>query len=140
MKAPRYSVFLFLFFFLFRCNGKKKTWMRTMVIISNVPFWKLLDISYFQSYQKVQSTLTTTFERHHSVEDFIRTWVNIRVYFSWVHVMKPKWVKVPWKLLVVQKSEPVLWRTLHQDISLIIVFFFFTETNLVFKFNLVLME
>ena len=140
MKAPRYSVFLFFFYFLFRWNGKKKTWMRTMVIISNVPFWKLLDISYFQSYQQVQSTLTTTFERHHSVEDFIRTWVNIRVYFSWVNVMKPKWVKVPWKLLVVQKSEPVLWRTLHQDISLIIVFFFFTGTNLVFKFNLVLME
>ena len=34
-----------------------------------------------------------------------------------------------WKLSVVQKSEPVLRRTLHQDIPLII--FFFSQTNLV---------
>ena len=44
--------------------------------------------------------------------------------FSWVNIMKWKWVKVPWNLSVAQKSEPVLWRTLHPDISRIIVLCF----------------
>ena len=58
---------------------------------------------------------------------------------SWINMTKRKWAKVPWKLLVAQKFKPVLWRLLHQDISLIIFFFFF-ETNLVFIFNLVVIE
>ena len=40
----------FVFIFLFRSNGKKKTWLRTilvtvMVIISKMTLWKLIDIS-----------------------------------------------------------------------------------------------
>ena len=42
-----------------------------------------------------------------------------------------------WELSVTQKLEPVLRRTLHQDISLIIEFFFLFQTNLAFKLNLV---
>ena len=38
------------------------------------------------------------------------------------------------------KIRAFLWRTLHQDISIIIIFFSFSETNLVFKFNLVLLN
>ena len=43
-----------------------------------------------------------------------------------------------WELSVAHKSETVLPRALHQDISLTIVFFFFPQTNL--AFNLVLIE
>ena len=43
---------------------------------------------------------------------------------SWINMMKRKWAKIPWKLLAAQKFEPVLWRLLHQHISLIIIFFF----------------
>ena len=114
-----------------------------MVIMSKVPFWKLPNISYFQSSQQLQSTLTIAFERHLSVKNFIRTWINIRVCFSWVNIMKRKCAKMcegTYKLLVAQNPEPVLWITLHQDISLIIFFLFFTETNLVFKSNLLLIE
>ena len=62
------------------------------------------------------------------------------IILSWINIFKQKWVKVTWKLLVAQKYEPVLWRILHHDISLTIVFFFFSEIHLVFKFNLVLIE
>ena len=54
--------------------------------------------------------------------------------------MKQKRAKVPGELSVAQKSEPVLQRKLHQDNSLIAVFFFFAQAKLVFKFNLVLIE
>ena len=76
MKVKAYSVLSFLFFlFRIRCNGKKNTWMRmnfvtVMVIISEMPFWKLLDISYFQSSQQLRNALTKAFERHLTVEDF----------------------------------------------------------------------
>ena len=57
-----------------------------------------------------------------------------------LNVEKQKWEKVPDKLSVAQKSEPVLQRALQQDISLIIVFFVFSQRNLVFKFNLQLIK
>ena len=38
----------------------------------------------------------------------LQQWINIRVNFSLVNIMKRKWAKVPGKLSVVQKSEPVL--------------------------------
>ena len=141
MKVPWYSVFSFLIL-LFRSNGKNNTWMRTifvtvMVIISKVSFWKLLDTSYFQSSQQLWGT-TTAFERHLTFEDF--TDMNQQSYvliLSWIKNMKQKWAKKSWKLLVAQKSEPVLWRTLHQAFHLLI-FFFYSETSLVFKFDLVI--
>ena len=58
---------VFIFIFLFKSNGKKNTWMRTIfvtVIVINlkVPFWKLLNISCIQSAQQLRGTLTTAFE------------------------------------------------------------------------------
>ena len=37
-----------------------------------------------------------------------------------------------WELSVAKKPEAVLRTTLHQDISLIFVFYFFSQTNLTF--------
>ena len=142
MKVPWYSVFSFLIL-LFRSNGKNNTWMRTifvtvMVTISKVTFWRLLDTSYFQSSLQLWGTFTTAFERHLTFEDF--TDMNQHSYgliLSWIKNMKQKWTKKSWKLLVAQKSEPVLGRTLHQALHLLI-FFFYSETSLVFKFNQVI--
>ena len=42
-----------------------------MVIVEKKPFWKLLVMSYVQSFsQKLRGILTTAFERHLAVEDF----------------------------------------------------------------------
>ena len=131
---------LFIFIFLFRSNGKKKNWMRTTFITVMVI---TLKITWYQLFLKFP-----TITRH--IDNGIwKTPYSWRFYghgptymliLCWTKIMKRKWATVPWKLLVAQKSEPVLWRTWHQDISLIVVFFFFSETNLVFKFNLVLIE
>ena len=48
-----------------------------------MPFWKFLDISYIQSSQQLQSTLTTGFERHLSVEDLYRHgWTYVFVFLG----------------------------------------------------------
>ena len=78
-----FRVFISFFFFWFRSNGKKNIWMNTifvalMVIISKLPFSKLLDISCFQSSQQLRGPLTTAFERHFTVEDFTDM-ISIRV-------------------------------------------------------------
>ena len=116
MKVPWYSPNSFLIFCLLRSNGKKNTWMRTifvmvMVIISKVQFWKLLDIGCFQSSQQLRFTLTNDIWKTPYSWRFYRhgpTYVSI---LSWINIMKQKSAKVPWKLLVAQKSDPVLWRT-----------------------------
>ena len=131
-----------LIFYLLRCSGKKNTWMRMILVTVMVKCHSesCLISAIFKVLNNYKAQLTAVFQRHLSVENFIWTCINICVCFSWVNIMKRKWAKVPWKLLPAQKSEPVLWETLHQDISLIILFFFYTEINLVFKFNLMLIK
>ena len=91
--------------------------------------------------QQLQGTLTMVFERHptYSCRFYGRGSTYVLI-LSWVNIMKPKWMKVRGKLSVRQKSEPVLRRTLHQDISRNIAFFFFSRTSLVFIFSLLLTE
>ena len=108
-----------------------------MVIISKVLIWKLLDIGYIQSS-------FSTFTRH--IDNGIwKTPCSWRFYsngspyvltnFSLENIMKRKCAKVPGKLSVVQ-----FWACFMKSISLVIVFFFFSQTNLVFKFNLMLVR
>ena len=90
--------------------------------------------------QQLRGTLATAFERHLTVEDFMYV-DNIGAnYFLANSYHETKMAKGARQLSVVQKSEPVLRRALHQNVSLIIVFFFFSQTSLDFKFSLVLME
>ena len=134
---PWYSVFSF---FIFCLEAMRTTSVTVMVINSKVLLWKLLDFSYVQrSFSTITGHIDNgtwkifcswRFYGHRSTYKWILFWVK----------MKWKWVKVPWKLSVAQKSEPILWRTLHQDISLIIVLCFASQTKLVFKFNLILNE
>ena len=141
MKVAWDSAFSFLVFSL-ETTVEKFTWMRTipvtlMVITSKVPFWKLLDISYVQS-----SFSTNTKHSDNGIWKRPCSWRfdgSHVLILSWVNIIKRQCTKMLWKLLIAQKSETVLWRTLYQDISLIIMFFF-SQTYLVFEFSLVLIK
>ena len=130
------------YFFCLEPMVKKNIWMRTisvtiMVIISKVLFWVLLDISKnISDTSYVQSTFLT-FIWHIDI-GISKTPCSWRFYgygsicvliLPWVNIMKRKWANASRKLSAVQKPEPVLWRTFH-----------FSQANLDFKFNLVLIE
>ena len=150
IKMPWYSVFMAfcIFLLLFRTNGKieritadQSDFRLSYGNYLKEPFWKLLDICYVQSFFSttmihIENGIWVT---HYSWRFYGHESTYVLI-VSWVSIIKRKWAKVPGKLSVWQKSKPALQRTLHQDISFIIAFFFFAQTNLVFKFNLVLIE
>ena len=145
MKVP-YGILFSCFIFCLKATVKKNTWMRTisvtvMVTISKVLFSKFLDFSCVQrSFSKITRHIDNGIWKIFHSWRFYGHGSTYQLILSWLNIMKWKWVKVPWKLSVAQKSEPILWKTSHQDISLIIVLWFVPQTNLVFKFNLVLIE
>ena len=141
MKVPCYLVFSFLFFRL-EPTVRKKTRMKTIfamviVVISKSTIlkitWSQLCLKFFLYNNKAhcQTPYNWRFYENESTCVLILSWVNI---------MKQKSTKLFGKLSVAWKSEPVLRRTLHQDISLIIIFFSLSQKNLVFKFNLMFSE
>ena len=136
---------LHFLFFCLEATVKKNTWMRTisatvMVIDSEVRFWKLLDFSYVQSsFWTITRHIDNGIWKIHYSWRFYGHGSTYILILSWINIMKWKWERVPCKLSVAQKSEPVLRRTLHWNTSLIIVFFA-SQTNLVFKLNLALTE
>ena len=99
---------------------------------------ELDDYSYVQSsFPKItihfdngswKTPYTWRFYRYGSSQVLIHSWVNI---------FKQTSTKMPEKLSFLQKPEPDLRKTLLADISLIIVYFFFAQINLLFKCNLV---
>ena len=143
-KVPWYSVFSF-FIFLFRSNGKNEHLDENHFRHAYGNYFKsaVLKVTWFQLCWKF-STITRHIDN--GISNILYSWrfyghgSTYMLIFSWVNIMKWKWEKVPWELSVAQKFKPVLWRILHQDISLIIVLFFSSQTNPVFKFNLVLTE
>ena len=140
MNMPCYSVSSFIF--RPEPTITKDIWIRTipvtiMAIISNVLLWKLLAITYVKSYfSTITRHIHNGFWKTPCSWGFYGHGRTYMIILFWVNIMTQKWTKLPWKLSVAQKSEPVLQKALHQDISLIITFFFFSQTNLVFKFNL----
>ena len=134
----------FIFIFLFRTNGEnshlcENVFCQCYCNFSEVLFWKLLDHGCVQSSfstitrQTYNSTLKDTIHFwawiNMHANSFLKTWVNIMILAS---------AKVTKKLSVAQKSKPPLRRTLRQNISLIFVCFFFNQTNLDLKCNIVL--
>ena len=72
----------------------------------------------------------------------LRTWIKIRASSfikTWGNIMNQKSTNMPGKLPVAEKSKPALQRNCTKigDISLIFIHFFFSQTNLFLKFNLV---
>ena len=130
--------------FIFNRSGRKKEHLNENDIghsYGNYFKSAILKVTWYQQYSKFFLSICEAHWQRNlkdillTVEDFKEMDQHDVPILSWIN-MKQKLVKVHWKLSVVQKSELVLWRTMHRDISLIIVFFFFSETNLLFRFNL----
>ena len=88
--------------------------------------------------QQLQDNLTTVFETVHYSWRFYGHGSPYELVFSSVNVFKQKSVKVSGLISFTQQSKPALRRTMQQDISLIIVCFFFSQVNLVYKFLILL--
>ena len=142
---PWYSEFLF-FIFSFRSNGKKEHLDKYDFrhVYGSCFKSAVLKVTWFQLFQSSFSAITRYIDS--GIWKILDSWrlygygSTYMLILSWVNIRKLKWTKVPWKLLVAQKLEPVLWRTSHQNISFLLVLFFASQTNLVFKFSLVLIE
>ena len=135
-----------IYFFCLEPTLKKTTlgWEQfpsVSLIILKALLRKLLNISFVLSFfSKITWYIDNgTWETPYSWRFFGHGSTYVLI-LSKVNIMKQKWAKVPAKLSVGLKVKTVLQRTLHQSISFIIVFFFFSQTNLVFKFTLVLIE
>ena len=147
MKVPWHSVFSFFFFFCLDPMVKKKIWMRqisvtVMVITSKVLFWKLLDISKNISDISYVQSIFLTFTRHIdngisktpcSWRFFGNGWIRANSSLDEYH--ETKMGEGAQKTISCTK----VWACFMKNISLI-VFFFFSQANLDFKFNLVLIE
>ena len=135
----------FHFFFCLQLLINKTPWMRKipvtiMAIISYVLFWKLLIINYVKnSFSTIMRHVNNGIWKTHCSWRLYRHESAYVIILFWVNIVTQTWAKVPWELSIAQKSEPFR-RALHQDLSLITAFFFFSQTNLVFTFNLVLIE
>ena len=121
-------------------------WMRAtsasvMLIFLKVLFWKSLDHNYIQSLSSTivrytgKSILKDTLQLNIS-----RTRIKIRpnsFIKTWVSIVKEKSTKVPWKLLLTKKCDLDFKEhcTKVDDVSLIVLWFFFSQTKLVFQSN-----
>ena len=105
----------------------RPTSVTNMVIFLKVSFWNYLITAIFKVLsQKLRGILTRRFERYFTVENFTD------MDHHHLNIFKQKSTKVPGKLSFTQESEPPPQRTLLQDISIIIVCFFFAQIDLVF--------
>ena len=135
-----------LYFLCLEPTVRKNTWMRTisakvLVIISKVPFWKLLDTNHIRSSF---STIT----RH--IENGIwKTSYSWRFYghestcvlfLSWVIIMKRKWTKVPGNEGACTKIWDCSSMNIAQRHFTYYCIFLFPQTYLVFKSNQVFIE
>ena len=124
MKVPWYSIFSFLFLFfliLFYLEATVKRTLGWEQFSSRLQLWfqksVILKITWYQLFSKF-----STIMRHMDNEiwntpyrlKILQIWINIRVnsFLDKYHETKMgENGKMPWKLLVAQKSEPVLSRT-----------------------------
>ena len=114
----------------------RRTSTSVMIIFPKVPFRKLLDHGYVQvSSQQLRGTLKDTLWLK-----VLWTWIKIRANSfikTLVNNMKRKPTKVPWTLSLTKKNVTPHFKEhcTKIDISLVVIRFFFSQTNLVFKSN-----
>ena len=119
-------VFRVFFFICFRTNGKKEHLDENNFRHVDVNYFEkaILKVTWYLKeywwYQLCQiGFLTFTGYSGNGIWKTLCCWRfygNGSTYvliFSWVNLMKQKWVKVPRKLSVVQMPEHILWRTFH---------------------------
>ena len=133
---------VFIFIFLFRSNGKSNIWIRTIIvtvmgIISKMPFWKLLDISF-----KFLNNYEASWQRH--LKDTLqlktlRTWINVRINFFF-DKYKTKMDEGALEIISCPKSRTCSLKNIAQNIVIIFALVFCSEKILAFQFHLVLIE
>ena len=147
MKMVWYSVF-FIFIFLFRTNLREYIWMRTtsaivMVIFSKVSSWKLLDHSYVRSsFSTIIRHIDNTILKETPQLKILRTWINISFIVLSLRLGKASWnenQRCCLKSYKLHKNPSLHFEHNCTKIDLILpvfIWLFFSQTNLVFKFNL----
>ena len=123
-------VFCILYFFCLELMVRKNTCIRTISImiitlISKLSFWKWLDYSYVQNFSTIMRNTGSSIWK--TSWRFYGHGSTYMLNLSQLKIMKWKLMKVDGKSSVVQKSKHVLWKELHQDISLVFVFFFLSD-------------
>ena len=148
-KCHENSVFMVfhIFIFLFRTTVKKKHSNESDLPHSygNNFETAILKVTWYQLYSNF---FINNYEVHWQwhLKDILKlkilgTWINICAnFFLDIKYHETRMSKSAWEVITWTKSELDLRRTLHQDNPLVITFFFFSRTNLVLKFNLVLMR
>ena len=131
-----FGVSSFYFFCVFRTNCKKKH----------------LDENDFRLSQLCSKFSLNNYKQHWQQHlrytlqlKILRKWINMRANFFLVKYHGTQIDEVSGQLSVAQKTKPLLWRTFHQNddfdgISFITACFLFSQTNLVFEFNIVLVK
>ena len=129
----------------YRCPLLNKCYKRENFFESAIPkvTWSQLCWGFFSTVTKHidNSILKDTLKLK-----ILWTWIKIRAnYFikTLVNIMKRKSTKVPWKLSLVKKINTPHFKehcTKIDDISLVVIRFFFSQTNLVFKSNPVFID
>ena len=120
-----------------RCHGIPCFYMRMISVTVIVVTSKVMKVTWFSYVQNASSANARHIDKGIWWKLYIWRFYGhgstCMLILSWVNIMKWKWTKVPLKLSIAQKFETVLWRTLHRTLDRF-------QTNLVFKFNLVLTE
>ena len=114
-----HDIRIFIFIFLSRPNCKKEHLDENYLHHGYGNYFEsaILKVTWHQLCSKFFLNINEAHWQWHLKDTLqlkiIRQWIRIRVNSSLANVMKRKWTNVPEKQSVVQKSEPVLWRTVH---------------------------
>ena len=119
----RYHGIPFFHFHIFFCCCLEETVKRTLGwerISSRL--WSLFQKCHSENYLisavfKVLNNDQVQYWKTPYIWRFYRHESKCMSILSWINIMKRKWAKMPWKLLVVQKSEPFLWRSFARHFS-----------------------
>ena len=124
--------------FLFRTNGK-----RTII-------WKRFLSLLWYFFRKYHSSLhyliepcskffcKTLWQRYITVDEILRTWIIMWSNFFLSKYLSTKIGESAWKIIIYTIIRVCSSKNIAQDISLIIVCFFFSQINLVYEFYIAL--
>ena len=144
MEMPWYLFVHFYFLVCLEATLGKDSFTRVTSTTGMIIFWKSHSESYLiTTISKFCSTITRHIYNSMSKDTqqlkILRTWIKI---CADSFIKKQKSTKVPWKLSLAKNATPYFKEHCNEiaDISLVIIRFFFSQTNLVFKSNLVFIE
>ena len=132
-------LYVFIFVFLFRTNGKEEHLDESNFRHSYGNYLKSAIREVKVLSQQLQGILTMTFERHISIKDFTDL-INILLNSFLGKYHETKMGEGFWKIISCTKILECSSRNILSRHLLITAFLFFSQTNPVFKFNLMLIK